>query len=142
MRNKKMKELVAREVAAKMSTYKTENAVMSCFAGLSAIAVTALLNARTNKKVTEAVESINQLSEVYVDNITEINDAIKSSNADRDKVMQDISKVLARQTTVFERMDFIFNDSMDVEDSQQSSESPTEGYQNSEDPSSPSNDEE
>ena len=142
MRNKKMKELVAREVAAKMSTYKTENAVMSCFAGLSAIAVTALLNARTNKKVTEAVESINQLSEVYVDNITEINDAIKSSNADRDKVMQDISKVLARQTTVFERMDFIFNDSMDAEDSQQSSESPTEGYQNSEDPSSPSNDEE
>lgn len=133
MRNKKMTELVAREVAAKMSTYKTENLAISCFAGLSAIAVTACWNMRTNKKVAEAVESINQLSEVYAENIGEINDAVKSSNAERDKVMQDISKVLERQTAVFEKMDFIFNDSTDVEDL-------TEEDQNSEDSSSPSGD--
>lgn len=133
MTNKKMKELVAKEVASKMSTYKTENIAISCVAGLSAIAVTAFMNMRTNKKVAEAVENINQLSEVYVDNIGEINDAVKSSNAERDKVMQDISKVLERQTAVFEKMDFIFNDGTDVED-------PTEEDQNSEDSSAPSDD--
>lgn len=125
MTNKKLTKIVANEVATQVSKNNQKNLIITVGFGLGSLVLSSLAAMNSNKKMKDEISSdINELADVYTENLASINEALNKSTKDRDAVLEIISKNMEKQTAVFEKMDFILNDG-EEDSGEESTESET-----------------